>query len=194
MREWLKKIGIAAAMQLTKRCADNWILISGVLVVLGIITMSTYLDWAHWSEVTYDASGKIKEVKTDLLKIIQQLGLFLLAIIGLGLAIWRSLTAHRQAQAALDQARTAFRQAENAERAQNVERYTRAAQMLESERRAVRQAGIYALRELALFDPKNHRVLAIELLSSFIRYRISEELTKDPSIQNAVKKPTQEIY
>jgi hypothetical protein len=190
MRQHLRQIGQNASIRVGRVLADNWILITGVVIVTIVILIGGSWDWRIFSEITYESSGGVKEVKTDRLKIIQNLGLFILALAGLGLASWRSLTAHRQANAALDQAKTALRQAEIAQSGQYVDRYAKAAQMLDSDRLAVRQAGIYALRELALVDPKNHKTLAIELLASFAKFRSSEELTKAGTQIDQKKVPT----
>ena len=77
------------------------------------------------------------------------------------LAGWRTWTAHKQANTALEQTRVSLRQAELAERGQNIDRYATAANMLDSDKIAVRQAGVYALRELARVDADNYYLLVI---------------------------------
>jgi hypothetical protein len=147
---------------------------SGFCAVLFIFNS---LTWNSWAEYTFDPSGKVTETKIDRLKIVQQFGLFLLALFGLSLAIWRSHTAYRQANAALAQSNTAIRQTEIAENNQRFDRYARAALMLDSEKSAVRQAGIYLLRELA-FGDQNYRALCAELLASFIRSRNTDGMER----------------
>jgi hypothetical protein len=154
---------------------QNWIAIIGSLFVIIVLLVPYYLNWEFWAEQTYDQFGKLKEAKVDRAKVAQQLVLLILAAIGLVLAVWRSITAHQQAQAALKQAEIGVRQVEAVERNQNVERYAKAALMLESDRLAVRQAGIYSLRELALFDPTHHGSISAKLIASFIRFRCSED-------------------
>lgn len=59
--------------------------------------------------------------------------------------------------------------------------------MLDNEKAAVRQAGIYLLRELAISDEK-YRSLCGELLASFIRSRIADALEKTVSTGALQKK------
>src|SRR5258708_1117336 len=136
----------------------------------------------------------ITEIKIDRLRIFQQVGLFFAAVIGLALAIWRSLTSHRQAVASLEQSKTAIKQAETASRQaeiaennQRFDRYARAAQMLDNDKSAVRQAGIYLLRELAIGDEK-YRDLCSELLASFIRSRLADVLEQMGESDSDAKK------
>src|SRR5262249_15657542 len=124
-------------------------------------------------ERTY-RDGKLAETKIDRAKIIQQLGLLVLAVPALLFAVWRSWTAHQQARAALEQARIAADNAKLAERGQHVDRYQKAAAMLDSEQLSVRRAAIYALRELALSDPEGHLALTRRLLCAFARDRSIE--------------------
>ncbi|BAM90858.1 pentapeptide repeat protein [Bradyrhizobium oligotrophicum S58] len=167
----------------------SWVFLTFVVAFCVLLFLFSALDWAFWAEQTYDAKGAITETKIDRLKIIQQVGLFIVAVIGVGLAIWRSHTAYRQANAALEQSKTAIRQAEIAENGQRFDRYARAAQMLDNEKAAVRQAGIYLLRELAASD-STHRPLCVELLASFIRSRNTEGFEQFGSDTGFTDKPT----
>jgi hypothetical protein len=82
------------------------------------------------------------------------------------------------ADAALNQSKTAVLQAEIAENNQRFDRYARAAQMLDNENTAVRQAGIYLLRELALSDALAYLTLCTDLLAGFITGYIFDSLQK----------------
>ena len=149
---------------------STWVVLTFAFVFCALLFVFSSLSWDFWAEQTFGPSGKITETRVDRLKIVQQFGLFVAAVFGLSLAVWRSYTAYRQANAALAQSNTAIRQTEIAENNQRFDRYARAALMLDSEKSAVRQAGIYLLRELALND-QNYRALCTELLASFIRSR-----------------------
>jgi uncharacterized protein YjbI with pentapeptide repeats len=162
----------------------TWVFLIFFAILLAVLILATSADWGFWAERSYNPQGEITEVKIDHLKIVQQIGLFFAALIGLSLAIWRSLTSHRQAVASLEQSKTAIKQAETASRQaeiaennQRFDRYARAAQMLDNEKSAVRQAGIYLLRELAIGDEK-YRELCAELLASFIRSRVADALSQ----------------
>jgi hypothetical protein len=63
-----------------------------------------------------------------------------------------------------------------AERSHNVDRYAKAAGLLDTDKIVVRQAGIYALRELGQVDPAGSGRVCIQLLSGFVRDRSHEFL------------------
>lgn len=182
-----KDFGLILSAFAKKRAAElanffrsTWVFLSFFFCVTAILFLISSARWDFWAEQTFNANGVVTEVKIDRLKILQQVGLFFVAVIGLTLAIWRSLTSHRQAIASLEQSKTAIRQAETANRQaeiaennQRFDRYARAAQMLDNEKSAVRQAGVYLLRELAIGDEK-YRDLCSELLASFIRSRFAD--------------------
>src|SRR5437764_229224 len=139
--------------------ADYWILLTlggFVAFVLGVIGQG----WEFWSEQTY-RDGRLVEIKTDRARIIQQVGVVLLAVPALIFAVWRSWTAHQQARASLSQVRLV-------ERAQFIDRYQKGAQMLDSERLSVRLAGVYALQDLAAVDRSGHLTMVLQLLSGFV--------------------------
>jgi hypothetical protein len=142
---------------------EYWIFIALVGGALLSATLFS-LGWDFWAERTFK-DGKLYEVKSDRTRII----VVALAIPALTFAIWRTWTAHKQAKYAGEQARIAGENIKLVERGQNIERYSKAAQLLDSDRPAVRLAGIYALRELAISDPENSYALAMNLLAGYIR-------------------------
>jgi hypothetical protein len=167
---------------------NTWVFWTFLIVFFFLLFVFSSLEWRFWAERTYDAKGTITETKIDRLKIVQQFGLLVAAMIGLALAGWRSHTSYRQASAALAQSKTAIRQTEISENGQRFDRYARAAQMLDSEKSAVRQAGIYLLRELALND-QNYRALCTELLASFIRSRNTDGMEQMASKETILFPP-----
>jgi len=174
------------AVEILSFLRRTWVGLTFAFAFFVLLFLFNSLSWEFWAERTFGSNGAITEIKIDRLKIVQQFGLFVAAIFGLGLAAWRSHTAYRQANAALAQSNTAIRQTEIAENGQRFDRYARAAQMLDNEKSAVRQAGIYLLRELALSD-QNYRALCAELLASFIRSRNSDGLEQLASKGHATK-------
>jgi hypothetical protein len=74
----------------------TWVVISFALIVPSLIFVFSSLSWEFWGEHTFGPDGAITETTVDRLKIFQQFGLFVAALVGLTLAVWRSLTAHRQ--------------------------------------------------------------------------------------------------
>ncbi|KZK78316.1 Pentapeptide repeats (8 copies) [Pseudovibrio sp. W64] len=93
--------------------------------------------------------------------ILRNIGLMALGLAGLYLA-W-------------DRTQTATRQADLAERGQNTDRFQKAAAMLGDRQLSVREAGIYALTELAQSDPQHHYLPIQKLLCSFIRDRSADQ-------------------
>lgn len=154
---------------------STWVVLAFAFVFGVLLFFFDSLSWDFWAERTFGPNGQLTETKVDHLKIIQQIGLFLLASCGLILAIWRSHTAYRQANAALAQSNTAIRQTEIAENNQRFDRYARAALMLDSQKSAVRQAGIYLLRELALNDQNYRTLAALCLATTMIRRNLSTQ-------------------
>ena len=104
---------------------------------------------------------------------LRNLFLVFVTIIGVPLAIWRSVVAKQQADAS-------DRQAETAERRLKHELYEKGAQMLGNTVPSVRLGGIYSLKGLANENPEDYRVQVIELLCAFVRDP-PDEKAKTPS-------------
>ena len=102
--------------------------------------------------------------------IIRNIVLAAAAAIALPLAVWRSIVASRQADAAQSQADMAQCQSKTAQRGLLNERYQKGAGMIGSEVLSVRLGGIYALAGLAREDPKNYHTKIMRLLCSFVRH------------------------
>lgn len=81
---------------------STWVFLTFFAIFIAVLFVASSADWEFRAERTYNPQGAVTEVKIDRLKIIQQVGLFFAALIGLSLAIWRSLTSHRQAVASLE--------------------------------------------------------------------------------------------
>ncbi len=91
---------------------------------------------------------------------LRNIALILVAIVGLPLALWRNLTAYKQAE-------TAARGLRN-------ERYQKGADMLGNATLATRLGGIYALEQLARDHPEEYHIPIMELLCAFIRHPVEE--------------------
>jgi hypothetical protein len=174
LREALSRGALVSILWLRQFLTNNWIFFLGFLLVVGLLVIGSIWDWDYWSELTFDKSHNVEEIRTDRARIIQQILLVIGGTAAFILAAWRTWTAHRQAGAALDQVKVALRQADLAERAHNIDRYTRAANMLDSDKVAVRQAAVYTLFELGRADSANFYNLVIRLLASFARVRSVE--------------------
>lgn len=125
------------------------ILTISVLVLLVLVLLSV----EHWDYLNKS------EVATASLR---NLFIVLAAVIGIPLAIWRSLVAKQQANASEHQAKTAEKRLRN-------ETYEKGAEMLGSQTPSVRLGGIYSLKGLANEKPEEYQEQVMELLCAFIR-------------------------
>ena len=99
---------------------------------------------------------------------IRNLSFVTAGLIGLPLAIWRSLVSERQADAA-------HRQAETAQQDLLNERYQQGAEMLGSDALTVRLGGIYALQRLAAEHPSQYHIQIMQLLCAFACHSTSQQ-------------------
>lgn len=142
--------------------------------IVGIIMTSVVLMNIFYGLESYTYKSRSL---SEFSEIARNFGLILLGLIGLPLAIWRSKTAHDQAKTANDQAKTAIRQSEHtatqialAQQGQLADRFQKASEMLGSDSLSVREAGIFALKELVRTDQSDIYYLPVqELLCAFIR-------------------------
>ena len=88
--------------------------------------------------------------------VLRNIGLLLLAILGLPFAIWRTIVAAHQA----DIARHVLRN----------ERHQKAVEMLGHPNLTVRLGGIYALQNLSKEDPTNYHIQVMRIFSAYLRY------------------------
>ena len=117
--------------------------IAGVVATLAIGVVSSWFFWE-------DLRGDEESLSTT----IRNLGLVEGGIIAIVLAVWRSIVAQRQADAALQQAETGLRQADTSEQGLLNDRYQKGAEMLGNYVLSVRLGGIYALQSLAEEHPE----------------------------------------
>ena len=153
-----------------------WLAVSVVLPVM-FLTLS-YLLWnwlsdsqsGLWTEANVVAFYSWLNASESPSTTIRNVGFVIAGLIALPLTIWRSLVADRQASAARDQADSALRQADTAQRGLLNERYQRGAEMLGSDVLSARLRGIYALARLAKEHPEEYHIQIMELLCAFARY------------------------
>ena len=112
-----------------------------------VLAVSAFLSWAYWDVLHGDEDS----VSTT----VRNIGLVVGGIEAILVAIWRSVVSGRQA--------------DTAEGTLLNERYQKGAEMLGDETLAVRLAGIYALRRLAIEHPVDYHVQVMELLCAFVR-------------------------
>ena len=149
-----------------------WVLL-GVLIV-GALSWALWCGWDWWNWVVTGPNGRESGSTT-----LRNLGLVIGGVIAIGLAIWRSRVADRQAK-------TAQRQAEIAEGGLRNDRYQKSAEMLGSEVPSVRLGGIYALQRLAEEDPEQYHVQIMRLLCAFVRHPPKNEYEKAKTLREDV--------
>ena len=129
-------------LQSAVRSAWFWVVL-WTLLVLGVASWVSVKHWVWFSDDEPVSS------------VIRNLVLAVAAVVGLPLAIWRSMVAERQA--------------DTAQQGLLNERYQKGAEMLGDEVLAVRLGGIYALLRLAESHPRQYYIQVIELLCAFAR-------------------------
>ncbi len=131
-----------------------------LLVILAVIGVGSWRLLASWDWLSAefwdwlrDGPNGVESGSTT----VRNLGLIVAGVIGLPLAIWRSLVAQRQADTAQ----------------QNLlnERYQQGAEMLGSKVLSVRLGGIYALERLAREHPMQYHIQIMQLFCAFLRHR-----------------------
>ena len=128
------------------------LLVLAVVVAAGVWSLVQFWDWLQTGEVGRETGSTT----------VRNIGLLVAGLVALPLALWRSIVAQRQADAAQRQAVTAHQDLLN-------ERYQRGAEMLGSAVLAVRLGGIYALQRLAKEHPGEYHVQIMRLLCAFVR-------------------------
>ncbi|SNZ20934.1 pentapeptide repeat-containing protein [Cohaesibacter gelatinilyticus] len=150
-----------------QRNTNYWLFFWPTAITVSLFSLNLMLNgWPDWSD-WLDKLAKHEKATAAL----RNIGLIFLGIIGLGLAIWRTKTASDQRDIANKQAQTSIDQIRIAQQGQFADRYAKAAAMLSESELSVREAGIFALRELGFADPRGHYFPVQSLLCSFIRDR-----------------------
>ncbi|WP_321340727.1 pentapeptide repeat-containing protein [uncultured Cohaesibacter sp.] len=115
----------------------------------------------HWQTLTGGTA--------DAGSMLRNLGWLLITAIGLPLLIWRTIVAAKQAKTGIKRTEQVARQIKIAREGQSADRYAKAAAMLSEDSLPVREAGIFALRELAIAEPEDYYFPVQDLLCSFMR-------------------------
>lgn len=115
------------------------------------------IRFGFWSVSTEGLAwlGNGKDAPVTRSEVLRNLGLIAVSVIGVGLAVWRSMVAATNAQLA--------------EQGHQNERYQTAAKMLGDEQLSVRLGGIYALDRLARDNPEIYRKTVMQLFCAFAR-------------------------
>jgi len=133
-----------------------------VLILLDYVLGKGFLSWDYWLKV----DGRVVSTRSE---IFRNLGLFAVAVVGLGFGIWRAWTAHRQAQASEKQATAATDQWRIAEQGQITDRYTEAVKMLSDSNARTRTGAVYALARIAQDSIARDHIPVMEVLTEFVR-------------------------
>ena len=145
-----------------------------VATIILIVVIASFIaqepavfSWAYWQDGGSDTSRS---------EVVRNLGLLAAGLIGLGVGIWRAVTAYmqaqasqRQAEAANEQSQAAIEQVRVAEQGHITDRFSRAVEQLGSKELPVRLGGIYALWRL-IKDSQKHAISVIDILCAFARH------------------------
>ena len=143
--------------RLLKPSSAKWWITAWTLLLLCTATV-VWVLYPEWLASGESASTTIRN-----------LGLIVAAAAALPLAIWRSIIAERQADAAQ-------RQVEFAQASLLNERYQKGAEMLGSNVLPVRLGGIYALQGLADDHPREYHVQIMRLFCAFARWPTAKDV------------------
>ncbi len=138
-RRWLRRV-------------PAWVPLTVMAALVAIAAVWAAVDWWDWlrGPEPLESGGAT----------LRNFALVSVAIVGLPLALWRNLTAYKQAE-------TAARGLRN-------ERYQKGADMLGNATLATRLGGVYALEQLAREHPEEYHVPIVDLLCAFIRHPVEE--------------------
>ena len=146
---------------------DNGNFIAVCLSLLAILFI--VLSLVYWDELR----GKEESLSTTL----RNLGILYGTPFAIIFALWRSVTAQNQSNAAQEQARIAQQEAHTSFLSMTNDQYQRAAEMLGHGSVSVRLGGIHALENLAQKYVVQHGLQVTRLLCAFIR-----NPTVDPNV------------
>ena len=144
----------------------NWLFV-GLAVLVTVV--GVLFGLCSWSWIRDGAESPESNGAT-----LRNIGLLIGGVLALVFALWRSLVAGHQADAAKRQAEVAHQQANLAQQGLLNERYQQGAEMLGNDVLSVRLGGIYALRNLADEHPEQYHVRVMSLLCAFVRYPFTE--------------------
>ena len=156
----------------------RWLVVGSIALFSILVLCLANLDrfefgkFSNW--LTKDESGSAT---------IRNIGLLVLAVVGMPFAIWRSVVAGRQADIA--------------QRGLRNERYQKAVEMLGDGILAVRLGGIYALQVLAKEDPKWYHIQVMKIFSAFLRQPKAihqAEVTRTRSLRSRTDLSTKRHY
>ncbi len=134
VRRWLRRV-------------PAWVL-PAFVAVAAVGAAVCWWDWLRCEQEPFESNGET----------LRNIALILVAIVGLPLALWRNLTAYKQAE-------TAARGLRN-------ERYQKGADMLGNATLATRLGGVYALEQLVREHPEEYHIQIVDLLCAFIRHPV----------------------
>ena len=168
---------------------------NGIALALGVVALvlvSVALGWLGalwgWLEGRWSWLGEMNEGETNSATM-RNFFLVPLALIGIGLTLWRIMVAQRQAEASegnLQTARDALRHAEHKDEADRLQSsYADASRRLSSDSVSARLAAIYELQVLTAQDPELLHIRTMNLLCAFVRFppsdtRLDEVPDDDP--------------
>ena len=151
-----------------------------VPLVLIVLVGALVFSYMRWDWIRSGSEIRTESLETGVIttntitsesvsSILRNVGLIVGGIVAVLLAMWRSLVAERQAQAAFSQARTAERQSITTLQSFLNDRYDQGTRKLESDDPSVRLDGIDALKRLSKEHPDRYHVPVMSRLCSFMK-------------------------
>ncbi len=101
--------------------------------------------------------------------VVRNLGLLVLAVIGIVVAVWRSLVAQWQLEKTDAQLKLALERQIIDQKSELSGRLNDAAKLLAEEKKSARFSGIYLLSDVIQSDPNEFYIVGLDILSAFIR-------------------------
>ena len=151
--------------------AKKWLLWPAAVVVVVACVWESIEYWVYlvnfWDSLRIQENDRESASTT-----IRNIGLVVAGLFALGFAVWRSIVAQKQANAA-------HRQSEVAQQGLLNERYQKGAEMLGSDVPSVRIGGIHALLRLSLDDSEQYYIQIISLLCVFARHPTKDQALDD---------------
>ena len=138
-------------------------------IAIVIVILGTFISYVNW-EFLRDGTDTPESYGDT----IRNIGILIGGLVALVFAIWRSVVAQKQADAAQQSLLN--------------ERYQRGSEMLGSGERAVRLGGIYALRNLAEEHPEQYHMQVMRLLCAFVRNPTEQEVVQT-EVQQTTENP-----
>jgi len=146
----------------------NALYILGGIIAIALLVWLGYLLIEFETEVTKLLSEDKQKIQLEITKTRLQIATPIAVLIGVCVAIWRAASADKIAKTAIDQVRIANKSSKITEDGKITDRFSKAIELLGSDKIEIRLGGIYALDRIAKESKKDHLPI-IKIFASYIR-------------------------